>query len=51
LEVLGFALASGACLDFADFETGMKTSWSKANTQRGKRKRHSTRRMNVLTKN
>ncbi|MDH0372453.1 hypothetical protein [Comamonas aquatica] len=28
LEVLGFAVASGACLDiFADFATGMKTSW------------------------
>ncbi|MGE8396763.1 MAG: hypothetical protein ACN6NT_04075 [Comamonas sp.] len=26
LEVLGFAVASGACLDFADFATGMKTS-------------------------
>ncbi|MEG0316413.1 MAG: hypothetical protein RR650_05920 [Comamonas sp.] len=24
LEVLGFAVASGACLDFADFETGIK---------------------------
>jgi hypothetical protein len=26
LEVLGFAEASGACLDFTDFETGMNTS-------------------------
>jgi hypothetical protein len=33
LEVLGLAVASGACLDFA---TGMDTSWSKANTHKGK---------------
>ena len=26
LEVLGFAEAAGACLDFSDFETGMNTS-------------------------
>src|SRR5690606_38243103 len=48
LDVLGFAEAMGACLDFADFETGMHYLLVKSYLTKGKRKRHLTRRMDVL---